>query len=125
MERSRALGAAVKIEDLHYARATAPDGRPAFAVVGRAVNQGKTTLSLLAIHLALTGPSGTMGNVPVIAKPEQLPPGASKTFAFMIDPTAAGGFAPLRGAPSEQPPISRDEQRALGRITAYVTYAGE
>jgi hypothetical protein len=125
MERSRALGASVNIEDLHYARATAADGRTGIAVVGRAVNQGGTTLSLLAIHLELAGPSGTTGNVPVIAKPEELPPGASKTFAVMIDPSAAGGFAPLRGAPSERVPISRDEERALGPITAHVTYAGD
>ena len=89
------------------------------------MNQGRTTLSLLAIHLALTGPSGTIGNVAVIAKPEQLLPGGSKTFEFFIDPAAAGGFTPLRGAPLERRPISLDEQRALGRISAYVTYAAE
>jgi hypothetical protein len=125
IERSRALGAAVKIEDLHYARATAADGRAGVAVVGHVVNQGSATLSLLAIHLALTGPSGVIGNVPLITKPERLAPGASKTFGFMIDAAAGAGFAPLRGPPSERPPISPDEQRALGRITAYVTYAGE
>ncbi len=125
MERSRALAAAVKIENLHYERAAAADGRAGIAVVGRAVNQGSTTLSLLAIHLALTGPSGTTGNVPVIAEPEQLPPGASKTFEFFIDPAAAGGFTPLRGAAQGSPPVSPDEQRALGQIIAYVTYAGE
>jgi hypothetical protein len=125
MERSHSLGAAVKIEDLHYARATDADGRAGIAVVGRAVNQGRTTLSLLAIHLELTGPSGTTGNVPVIAEPEQLPPGGSKTFEFFIDPGAAGAFIPLRGAPAERPPVSLDEQRALGRISAYVTYAAE
>jgi hypothetical protein len=123
MERSRSLAAGVTIEDLHYARATDADGRAGIAVVGRAVNQGRTALSLLAIHLELTGPSGAIGNVPVIAKPEQLQPGDSKTFEFFIDP--ARGFTPLRGAPLGQPPVSLDEQRALGRISAYVTYAAE
>jgi hypothetical protein len=125
MERSRKLGAAVKIEDLHYERVTTTDGRAGIAVVGRVVNGSGTALSLLAIHLGLEEPTRVSGNVPVIVGSERLAPGASKTFAFLMDPAAAEGFVPVESASLERPRLSAAETRSLGRINAYVTYAGE
>ncbi len=83
-------------------------------------------MSLLAIHIAMSGPGAPSGNVAILRRNvDRVAPGASRDFGFAFDAGATSGFAPLDPLPAETSPISEADARRLGNVSAYVTYAGE
>ncbi len=126
MRRSNELGQGVRIEDLRLVSIAGSSGGKTVAVIGRAVNQNTVALSLLAIHIAMSGPGAPSGNVAILGRNvDRVAPGASRDFGFTLDAGATSGFAPLDPLPAETSPISEADARRLGNVSAYVTYAGE
>jgi hypothetical protein len=126
MKRSKELSQAVHIEDLRLVSVVGSGGGKAVAVIGRAVNQNTVALSLLAVHIALSSQGAPSGNVAMLrGKGDTIGPGASRNFGFALTSSATSGFAPLDPLPAETSPISDEDARRLGNVSAYVTYAGE
>jgi hypothetical protein len=126
MRRSKELGQGVRIEDLRLVSIAGSSGVKIVAVIGRVVNQNTVALSLLAIHIAMSGPGAPGGNVAILRRNvDRIAPGVSRDFGFALDAGATSGFAPLDPLPVETTPISDEDALRLGNVSAYVTYAGE
>jgi hypothetical protein len=126
MRRSKELRQRVRIEDLRLVSIVDSSGGKAVAVIGRAVNQNTVALSLLAIHIAMSGEGAPSGNVAILRqKGDTIGPGVSRNFAFALDTGATSGFASIDPLPVETSPVSDEDARRLGKVNAYVTYAGE
>jgi hypothetical protein len=126
MRRSNELRRGVRIEDLRLVSMAGSTGGKTVAVIGRVVNQNSVALSLLAIHISMSGPGAPSGNAAILRRnADTIGPGASRDFGFTLDTGATSPFALLDPLPAKTSPISEEDARRLGSVSAYVTYAGE
>ncbi len=125
MERNDELRQRVSIENLRLVGIVGANGE-GIAVIGRAVNHNEVSLSLLAIHVKMSGQSGPGANFAILRqKGDTIAAGAMRDFGFVLDASATSGLMPLDPMPTQTSAVSEEEARRLGDVSAYVTYAGE